>query len=160
MKKNRRSFTVPATAARLLLLLTLTAFLAACAGPGTAIRVVDPIKAANQLKAQGDYTYWYDGQETMPFTIIGLKKPYTLKTTFFRTFDPRNGKLQSMVDALHSRKGTIRPVMLEVVGEKGDVIGFVYTSEHQLTVRLGGNKTVYLDAPYSHGSHTGTLTGN
>ncbi len=160
MKKNQRSCTMPATMAKVLLLLALTAFVAACAGTGAGIRVVDPVKSASNLKLQDGYAYYYDGQEHMPFTIVGLKKPYTVKTKFFRMFDPRNGKLQSMVDALHTLKNTIRPVMLEIVDPEGKVVGFVYTSEHQLTVRLGTDKTVYLDAPYSHGSHTGTVTGN
>ncbi len=160
MRKDKRFFTQTAAAIKVLLLLTLTAFLAACAGAGAGIRVVDPVKSAGNLKVQDRYTYFYDGQEHMPFTIVGLKRPYTVKTKFFNTFDPRNGKLQSMVDALHTLKSTIRPVMLEVVDAKGKLVGFVYTSEHQLTVRLGTDKTVYLDAPYSHGSHTGSVTGN
>jgi len=160
MRKDKRFYTQTTAATKVLLLLTLTAFVAACAGAGAGIRVVDPVKSAANLRIQDGYTYYYDGQEHMPFTIVGLKKPYTVKTKFFTAFDPRNGKLESMVDALHTLKSTIRPVMLEVVDAGGKMVGFVYTSEHQLTVRLGADKTVYLDAPYSHGSHSGSITGN
>jgi len=160
MRRDKRFFTPTGTVAKVLLLLTLTAFLAACAGPGNAVRVVDPAKSDAHLKVQDDYTYYYDGQEHMPFTIVGLKKSYSLATKYFSTFDPQNGMLQSMIERLHTRKNTIRPVLLEIVDPGGKVVGFVYTSEHQLTVRLGTDKAVYLDTPYSHGSHSGPLTGN
>ena len=160
MKKDKHLFAMPSAMAKLLLLLTLTAFLSACAGAGNAVRVVDPGKTSTQLTVQADYTYYYDGQVHMPFTIVGLKKSYTLATKYFTAFDPGNGMLQSMIERLHTLKNTIRPVLLEIVDADGKVVGFVYTSEHQLTVRLGADKTVYLDAPYSHGSHAGPLTGN
>ena len=160
MKKDAHLFTMPAAMTKLALLLALTAFLSACGSAGNAVRVADPAKTATHLNVQADYTYYYDGQKHMPFTIVGLKKSYTLATKYFTAFDPGNGALQSMIERLHTLKNTIRPVLLEIVDADGKVVGFVYTSEHQLTVRLGSGNTVYLDAPYSHGSHAGSLTGN
>ena len=159
MKEGKRFSAIPA-AAKVLLLLTLTAFLAACAGHGNAVRVADPAKSAANLQVKDDYTYYYDGQMHMPFTVVGLKKPYTLATKFFTTFDPQNGKLQSMIQRLHNKMNTIRPVLLEIVDPDGKMVGFVFTSEHRMTIRFGTGNKVYLDSPYSHGSHPSSVTGN
>lgn len=159
MKKDKRFYTLTGITAKVLLLVTVTAFLAACAGPGNAVRVADPAKSSAHLKLQPDYSYYYDGRQHMPFTVVGLKKTYTLATKFFSPFDPDNGMLQSMIERLHNNKNTIRPVLLEIVEPEGQAVGFVFTSEHQLIVRLGADKTVYLDAPYSHGSHPSSVTG-
>lgn len=99
-----------------------------------------------------EYTYYYNGNVSRPYAIVGLRNDFTIKSDTWKKIDNPEKRLQKLVDFLYDNRSR-NPYGATILGPDGQPIGIWYSSIRSVSIEVKrDSRTVVIipDRPSLH----------
>jgi len=137
-----------------LILLVAALLVAGCAGTYGRLKTSPEVSGAFAAKRMlADYHYFYDGRETLPYAIIGIKNGYTLASKFWTPIPHGDAKFAKLVEGI-SASSLAYAHGSYILDPDGNSVGIWFSTVPHATVEFLADRRVRVYSPYSPASRS------
>ncbi len=121
------------------------ALVAGCTGTyGRLKRDPEVSRAFADKQVPSDYRYFFYGQDTAPYVVIGVESKFEAASKMWREIEVDTQQFKNMLDWVWADYGYSR-YGAQILDPAGNRVGILYSSIYEITVKFaGGNRIVLM----------------
>lgn len=112
----------------------------------------DVTRMFHQKEMIPGYNYYYDGRESRPYAVVGLKDDYILDSQFWTPVNGGSSQLDRLLDWLYGSDISY-PRGAEILDPEGNQIGVWFSVYTYTRIKFGPEKQVNIFSPYRPSDH-------
>jgi hypothetical protein len=102
-------------------------------------------------RVPANYKYYYNGRDTMPYAIVGIKPEYRLVSKFWTPVPPNTDAFRKMARNAWIQPPYDTPVAGYLMTPEDAEIGLWYSYYPWATIKMDGTNAVSIYSPYKPG---------